>query len=302
MGDPHFPNGFHSGEIQVQQQAGVRADAARLEGMLDKPQLSDGISRFLAARTYLALSTRDRSGRLWVSRLLGPWGFISVSGPAEVTIAAAPRIGDPLHGLPDSQPVGLLVIDYAIRRRFRINGTLRATTPASLTVEVTEAFGNCPQYIPTHPSPRSLRDDAASPTSGKAPAERSRLDGSDISLIQHANTFVLGTIHPTRGADASHRGGPDGFVQIDRSISDGKEHDILTWPDYPGNNMFNSLGNLAVDPTAALFFANFDTGQTLHLSGAANTIWNKPSETHTGRRITFRVDQAVHGLPDQDWN
>ena len=88
------------------------------------------------------------------------------------------------------------------------------------------------------------------------PIERAAaLSPKHAQLIANADTFFLGTIHPSRGADASHRGGPPGFVRVDGNR--------LWWPDYPGNNMFNSFGNLAVDPSAALLFIDFDTGTAL---------------------------------------
>jgi hypothetical protein len=76
------------------------------------------------------------------------------------------------------------------------------------------------------------------------------LGAEDIALIGGADTFFLGTVHPSRGADASHRGGTPGFVRV--------EGGQLWWPDYRGNNMFNSFGNLEVDKTAALLFVDFE--------------------------------------------
>ena len=93
------------------------------------------------------------------------------------------------------------------------------------------------------------------------------LGADDIALIRSADTFFLGTTHPERGNDASHRGGPAGFVHVD--------HNTVEWPDYPGNNMFNSFGNLEIDPTAALLFIDFDSGRTLQLSGRAVVDWEK---------------------------
>ena len=87
-----------------------------------------------------------------------------------------------------------------------------------------------------------------------------RCGPEDIRLIEAADTFFLGTTHAISGNDASHRGGPPGFVRV------APEH--LWWPDYPGNNMFNSFGNLSADPTAALLFMDFRAGITLQLSGA----------------------------------
>ena len=53
--------------------------------------------------------------------------------------------------------------------------------------------------------------------------------------------------------------------------------------------MFNSLGNLAVDDTAALLFVDFESGDALHLSGRAVVEWTTPGtpcdDGRTGRRV-----------------
>jgi hypothetical protein len=70
----------------------------------------------------------------------------------------------------------------------------------------------------------------------------------------------------------------------------------LWWPDYPGNNMFNSFGNLSVDPTAALLFVDFQRGTTLQMSGTAAVRWGVPADddgAHTGRRVEFVPQQVV---------
>jgi hypothetical protein len=43
----------------------------------------------------------------------------------------------------------------------------------------------------------------------------------------------------------------------------------LSWPDYPGNNMFNSLGNLLVNPRCGLLFVDFERAAALQLLGRA---------------------------------
>lgn len=265
---------FHSGELAVQQRAGVRQFADRLEGMLDPPNLLGGLGRFLAGRTYAAISARDQAGRLWVSPLVGDPGFLEVTGADRLRVHAAPS--GPLHELPPDQNVGLLVLEYAIRRRVRLNGRLVAASAHELDIEVIEAFGNCPQHIP---SEALITVDAAPTADG-----RTVLTEADRKLVTSAETFVLGTTHATRGNDASHRGGPPGFVRVDASGT------TLGWPDYPGNNMFNSLGNLELDPAAALLFVDFATGATLHVSGTAEIVW-----AGTDRAVVFQVAQAVSG-------
>jgi predicted pyridoxine 5'-phosphate oxidase superfamily flavin-nucleotide-binding protein len=276
--------GFHDGELAVQRQAGVTTEAARLTGMLAPADLRGGIGRFLAGRTFAALTARDRDGRLWISPLAGPAGFLRPDSATGLEIATAPVPGDPLHGLTAGQPAGLLVMEFAGRRRVRVNGTLVRAGADGLRIEAEQAYGNCPQYI----GQRFLEPVAA----GRALVRRTPgLSADDRALIRAADTFLLGTTHPDRGNDASHRGGTQGFVRV--------ENGRLWWPDYPGNNMFNSFGNLAVDPAAALLVADFGTGRTLHLSGTATVDWTGPGiagdDGGTGRRVWFTPQCTVAG-------
>ncbi|MDI9835415.1 pyridoxamine 5'-phosphate oxidase family protein [Streptomyces sp. KAU_LT] len=273
-------SGFHEGERAVQARAGATEEAARLHGMLRPPWLGGGLRAALAARTFAVLTARDRDGALWISPLTGEPGFLDGHGTT-LTVAAAPRAGDPLHALPVPQAAGLLAIDLGLRRRIRVNGRLTDGTDGALTIEAEQAFGNCPAYI----RPRLLAPDATAPAGASAPtAVRAGLDDRDRALIEGADTFFLGTTHPDRGTDASHKGGAPGFVRV--------EGGELWWPDYAGNNLFTSLGNLTVDPAAALLFLDFTTGRTLHLSGEATVEWRDAAaagdEGGTGRRVRFR--------------
>jgi uncharacterized protein len=276
--------GFHDGELAVQRQAGVLGAAARLEGMLGEADLDGGLGRFLAGRSFAVLAGRDGQGRPWTSPLTGPAGFLSGHGTT-LDIAAAPGPGDPLAGLPAGQPVGLIAIDFETRRRMRVNGTLVAAGAGRLQLAVEQVYGNCPQYI------RRRTTSSSSPADGQGAAAQvdSRLSDEQVGLVVAAETFFLGTAHPARGTDASHRGGPVGFVRV--------EDGGLWWPDYPGNNMFNSLGNLTADPAASLLFLDFSTGHTLHLSGRAVTEWvpagSTADEGGTGRRVRFWPDLVV---------
>lgn len=279
--------GFHDGELAVQRRAGAEAEAARLSRMLEPAELTGGIAVFLAARTFAALTARDNAGRLWVTPLTGSPGFLTAASPATLTVSATIPAGDPLHGLEPGQRVGLAVMEFAARRRVRVNGTLTEVTGGRLVVEAEQAYGNCPQYIQQRVLTLGSRDRA-----GAAVVRRdTALSPGDAGLIRAADTFFLGTTHPERGADASHRGGPPGFVRV--------EGDQLWWPDYPGNNLFNSFGNLAVEPQAALLFLDFTTGDTLQLSGTAQIEWGEPGRAgddgHTGRLARFTLQQLAAG-------
>jgi uncharacterized protein len=281
--------GFHEGEIATQRRAGVESDAKRLERMLDSARISEGAAKFLSLQSFAALSGRDGEGRLWISPLTAPPGFLHGNGDV-LRIAAAPREGDPLRQLPIGQPVGLIAIDMGARRRLRINGVLeardRGPSDTEMTVRVDQAYGNCPQYI----KPREVNVAALRTPTAARPA--SFLEPAAKRMIETAQTFFLGTNHPTRGSDASHRGGPAGFVRVESPRR-------LWWPDYPGNNMFNSFGNLAVNDEAALLFVDFATGSTLHVSGTAEVQWVIPGaagdDGGVGRRVVFSIDTVVTG-------
>ncbi len=252
--------------------------------MLGANRLSAGAAQFLTKQRFAALTGRDREGVLWISPLSGQPGFLRGADDM-LRIAAFPREGDPLHGISVGQQIGLIAIEFAARRRMRINGSLTESDNAGLTVRVDQAYGNCPQYI--------HRRDINVPAVA-TPSENSRhatsLSADDQAMIEAADTFFLGTTHPTRGSDASHRGGPAGFVRVD---SPGR----LWWPDYPGNNMFNSFGNLAVDDEAALLFVDFVTGASLQVSGTARVEWTSPGadgdDGGVGRRVAFSVGSSV---------
>jgi hypothetical protein len=280
--------GFHAGELAIQQRAGVRPEAERLSRMLEAADLSGGIAGFLAERTFLVITGRARSGLLWTSPLLGPPGFLEVRSAAELAVHATIPAGDPLHLIAAGQKVGLTAMEFATRRRVRLNGTLTAAASGLLTVEVEQAYGNCPQYIQQRlfePAGDSGHDLAGI-------RHATALDEDDAKLVRGADTLFLGTVNPERGADASHRGGPAGFVRVDGPTR-------LWWPDYHGNNLFNSLGNLAVDPEAALLFFDFRDGRALQLSGTAGIGWDHAGQpgddAGTGRRVVFALRQLVSG-------
>ncbi|HEX6449452.1 MAG TPA: pyridoxamine 5'-phosphate oxidase family protein, partial [Trebonia sp.] len=286
--DRPTPTGFHAGELAMQHRAGVEAEAARLTPMVGPAQLRGGFAGFLADRTFAVLTARDRAGRLWASPLTGLPGFLTVTSPTTLQVTASIPATDPLHELPPGQQVGLIAVEFATRRRVRVNGTLTDTSTGRLVVDVDQAFGNCPQYI----QQRLLAPDDSRPEANPEDARQgTAFDAADVDLIRGADTFFLGTAHPERGADASHRGGAPGLVRVEGSQ--------LWWPDYPGNNLFNSFGNLAVNPEAALLFIDFGTGAVLHLSGTASVEWGPVGapgdDGRTGRRGRFDLQRLVVG-------
>jgi uncharacterized protein len=108
-------------------------------------------------------------------------------------------------------------------------------------------------------------------------------------LVTEADTFFITTADRAGNADASHRGGSQGFVQV-------LSPTLLRWPDYVGNAMFNTRGNLEVNPAAGLLFPDWRTGATLQLTGTARTDW-EPSHAAAvpgaQRLVEFSVTDVV---------
>lgn len=149
-----------------------------------------------------------------------------------------------------------------------------------------ECYPNCPKYIQRREfSFIPLGDD-----SQKSSEYRSGelLHDEQIAWIGSADTFFVGSAHPDRGLDASHRGGPPGFVEVIDNCT-------LRIPDYVGNSMYNTLGNFLMNAKAGLVFVDFDRSHVLQLIGEAEIIWSHDDTSNrtggTRRFWDFHVRQ-----------
>ena len=216
----------------------------------------------------------DAGRQPWASLVTGAAGFLEAVDERLLRIAAEPAPGDILPANLRARPeLGLLVLDPRTRQRLRINGR-GLLRPEGIFLLADEVYGNCPKYIQR----RRLAGETESRPAGR-PARSRRLDASQRQRVAAADTFFIASFHPGGGADASHRGGRPGFVRVG---DDGR----IGFPDYPGNNMFNTLGNLAGHPRVGLLFVDFATGDLLHVAGRAS-LPEGPE-----RRVEVRVEEV----------
>ena len=188
----------------------------------------------------------------------------------------------------------MLVIELATRRRLRINGAIAKITSDKLQLKVIESYPNCPKYIQRrHLSLLLDANPKQSPFIRGAGGDLTlKSQSGEIlttrqeELIRSADTFFVASFHSTRGVDVSHRGGNLGFIQI-------TDRTLLRIRDYMGNGMFNTLGNLAINPHAGLVFIDFDRSRTLQLIGKANILWDLEDEHRSGtkRYWDFKIEQ-----------
>lgn len=254
---------YHEGEIAVQRRAGVRDRAEEMAGMVGASvPASEEVRALVDDQPHAVVASVDREGNVWTSFLTGRSGFIDVLDDRTVRFGADPVDGDPLADhLREGMPAGVLLVDPRDRNRLRLNGVARpAETGFELAIE--EAFPNCPKYIQRRSFERAV--DGTDGSGERTVADGLRPDHRE--WIESADTFFIGSYHPPAGADASHRGGDPGFVDV--------EGDTIVYPDYPGNSMFCTLGNVAAHSRVGLLFVDFTDGRTLQITGRAEVVWD----------------------------
>ncbi|HJS58242.1 MAG TPA: pyridoxamine 5'-phosphate oxidase family protein [Vicinamibacteria bacterium] len=255
----------------MQRRAGVLQEA-QATGRIINAQLPAGAERFLSRQRLAVTSSLEPSGRVWASLLTGHAGFIAAVDPRLLLLAVHPSDADPLAFTLAARPeLGLLVLDPATRQRMRFNGR-GLLSPEGVFLRVDQVYGNCPKYI----QKRRLEGDDLRGAQGPTRVMAS-LDALQQAAIERADTLFIASFHPQGGADASHRGGLPGFVQV-------LAPDRLAFDDYPGNGMFNTLGNLAEYPQAGLLFVDFVTGDLLQATGRA--------DVGPAFSVTFRIDEV----------
>jgi len=276
---------FHEGERAVQDRAGVRRMADKIGTGVDD-SIPPPAQEFLRRRYVVQLGSVSARGAVWASQRVAPPGFISCPDERTVRIEAADVPGDPLvENLRDTSILGLLAIDLPTRRRYRVNGRASLEGRDAIVIRVDQAYGNCPKYI-------QRREPVEATETHPVEADVTRgtsLTAAQRAWIERADTFFLATAHPGVGADVSHRGGRPGFVRA-------QDDRTLVWPDYQGNTMFMSLGNLEVNPHAGLLFVDFDLGTTLQLTGRARIDWDAArAATFAGaqRLVELEVDETI---------
>src|SRR5262245_27126810 len=138
---------FHEGEIAVQQRVGVGPLAERV-GAGIRSTVPAVAAKFLRDQPWLVLGSADGAGRMGASLLTGPPGFVRTLDESTVQIGAAPPPGDPLAVRPSvGDAVGLLALDFATRRRLRLNGEVLERTAQSIVVGARQVYANCQKYI-----------------------------------------------------------------------------------------------------------------------------------------------------------
>ncbi len=289
---------FHRGEQAVQKRLGVRDKIEIFARRVVRDHLPDQHRDFYGELPFVVLGTVDDRGRPWASLVPGRPGFMTSKDARRLDVAVRPLAGDPLNTtLQPGADVGILGIQLETRRRNRLTGRIATTGDDGFAIAVDQAFGNCPQYIQTRAV--EILPEIDSPGTARPIARLDRFDARTTEMITQADTLFIATAtadgpdaqprDPTLGADVSHRGGKPGFVTIE-------DDRTFVFPDFSGNNHFNTIGNIVLNPKAGFLFADFESGDVAYLTGAAEIVWEgEEVNAFAGaeRLIRFTAEEVV---------
>src|SRR5437016_12102327 len=113
---------------------------------------------------------------------------------------------------------------------------------------------------------------------------RTAFTADDKAFIESAIYFFLSTADAEGRPECSFKGGPPGFVRVTAESE-------LAFPDYDGNGMFKSLGNLLVNPNVGLLFIDLhERPRRLRVNGTATVSREDPLLAQTvGAQMIVRV-------------
>lgn len=113
---------------------------------------------------------------------------------------------------------------------------------------------------------------------------RTAFTADDTAYIESAIYFFLATADADGRPDCSFKGGPPGFVRVTAP-------DELAFPDYDGNGMFKSLGNIGVNAEVGLLFIDMHgKPKRLRVNGTASVSRDDPLlATTVGAQLIVHV-------------
>ena len=281
---------YHKGELQVQELVGEKRQA-EFNGQAIDTFIIDGAIQFITEQEYAVINVEGENKQIWASVITGERGFMNARTSKHISINL--QLTDINENdvfwknIQKNKKVGMLIIELASRRRLRVNGVISTINDDIIEISVKESYPNCMKYIQRrHIVNRQLWDDE----NINEIRTGFVLDEPQQEAIRKSDTFFIGSANPKGYLDASHRGGNPGFVQL-------IDNKTIRIPDYKGNSMFNTFGNLILNENAGVVFWDFENGIILQMTGKASIHWDNPGTekvtTGTKRFWEFTLDQWI---------
>ncbi|OAL07133.1 hypothetical protein IQ06DRAFT_288898 [Phaeosphaeriaceae sp. SRC1lsM3a] len=269
----------------------------------------------IASNHLLSVGALDDEGRPWSTIWGGERGFAKriAKGVLEIralvdrqydpvvqNLLASSTQGEPARPVTTERKfMSGMSIDFDSRDRVKVMGRLLTgetrdyddkVGEIQLAMAVQESTGNCPKYI----NKRDVRAHVPSPhlVSHSLPLHQQAVDlihKTDVIFISSTNGDSM---------DTNHRGGPSGFVRVasnEAAREDGSGGVVLVYPEYSGNRLYQSLGNLYLNPKIGIAVPDFDTSNVLYLTGTAQLLLGEQATAvmpHCKLALQIRVEAA----------
>lgn len=287
---------FHEGEIQMQKSIGAGKRLEELGKRMIRDNMPEQHRAFFAQLSTVHIGIIDTDGYPHALLRTGSPGFISSPDEYTLVITSKPMVGEPENlSFNEGSKISIVGLEFETRRRNRLNATITSHNGDELIMRVDQSYGNCPKYIQI----RNLELKSTKPTSTLI-NKTSTLDQSARSIIQNTDTLFIASrtpvldADPRAGVDINHRGGNPGFVEI-------LDEKTVMFPDYKGNNFFNTYGNILLDDRVGLQFLDFQSSSVLNLKGSAEIItlegeFNENPDMGRRIKITIKEVQITENL------
>ena len=261
------------------------------------PMMSPQLANHIQIAPLIAIGTLDSEDRPWTTL----WGNgdhglarplaqnvigikTAVAGkhdPVVEELVGKETTGQVVKEEGEGRMVSGVTIDLETRKRVKLYGRMIAGALSSRDDEVTgegesiaetqlalkieQSLGNCPKYL-------NSKQIVAATAHPELLSDSPQLPQQAIDLLSKADLFFISSAREKLDMDTNHRGGPPGFVRVLSNDTSGAE---IVYPEYSGNRLYQTLGNLAVTPKAGICVPDFGTGDMLYLTGTTEILIGK---------------------------
>jgi predicted pyridoxine 5'-phosphate oxidase superfamily flavin-nucleotide-binding protein len=98
---------------------------------------------------------------------------------------------------------------------------------------------------------------------------RGTIDDDDRAFIEARDMFFISTADEEGRPQCSYKGGDPGFVRV-------VDEHTIAFPNYDGNGMYLTAGNMLVNPHVGMLFIDFERRKRMRLNGVASVDENDP--------------------------
>ena len=283
---------WHEGETEIR-----RAMKSPDHDNPTVPALSPQLANHLQIAPLIAIGTLDSEGRPWTTLWgNGDKGFARpiaqgvigirtpVTGkydPVVEALVGKEATGEVVREEGTGRMVSGLTIDLQTRKRVKMFGRMVAgalsirddevtdheehIAEVQLVLKIEQSLGNCPKYL-------NKKEIVAALAKPELISDSPQLPQRALDLLSKADLFFMSSSQRDQDMDTNHRGGPSGFVRV---ISNDRSGAVICYPEYSGNRLYQTLGNLAINPLAGICIPDLETGDMLYLTGKTNILIGK---------------------------